>query len=83
MKLSQFRFDLPQSLIAQTPSKNRDESRLMIVERKTGKIKHKVFKDILNIFTEKDCLILNNTKVFLHAFTAGRKRQEQRLKCSC
>lgn len=74
MKLSQFRFDLPQSLIAQTPSKNRDESRMMIVDRKTGKIKHKVFKEILTIFSEKDCLILNNTKVF-PARLYGRKEK--------
>jgi S-adenosylmethionine:tRNA ribosyltransferase-isomerase len=74
MKLSQFRFDLPQSLIAQTPPKNRDDSRLMIVERKTGKIKHKTFKDILTIFTEKDCLVLNNTKVF-PARLYGRKEK--------
>ncbi|MBK9731989.1 MAG: tRNA preQ1(34) S-adenosylmethionine ribosyltransferase-isomerase QueA [Chitinophagaceae bacterium] len=74
MKLSQFRFDLPQSLIAQTPSKNRDESRLMIIERKTGKIKHKTFKEILTIFGEKDCLVLNNTKVF-PARLYGRKEK--------
>lgn len=74
MKLSQFRFDLPPSLIAQTPSKNRDESRLMIVERKSGKIKHKTFKDILTIFGEKDCLMLNNTKVF-PARLYGRKEK--------
>lgn len=74
MKLSQFRFDLPPSLIAQTPSKNRDESRLMIIERKTGKIKHKAFKDILTIFGEKDCLVLNNTKVF-PARLYGRKEK--------
>ena len=74
MKLSQFRFDLPQSLIAQTPSKNRDESRLMIVERKTGKIKHKSFKEILTIFGEKDCMVLNNTKVF-PARLYGRKEK--------
>lgn len=74
MKLSQFRFDLPPSLIAQTPTKNRDESRMMIVERKTGKIKHKTFKDILTIFSDKDCLILNNTKVF-PARLYGRKEK--------
>ncbi|MBA3648358.1 MAG: tRNA preQ1(34) S-adenosylmethionine ribosyltransferase-isomerase QueA [Chitinophagales bacterium] len=74
MKLSQFRFDLPQSLIAQNPSKNRDESRMMILDRKTGKIKHKVFKDILSIFGEKDCLMLNNTKVF-PARLYGRKEK--------
>lgn len=80
MKLSQFRFDLPPSLIAQTPSKNRDESRLMIIERKTGKIKHKAFKDILTIFGEKDCLVLNNTKVFPARLYGRKEKQELRLK---
>ncbi|MBA2408054.1 MAG: tRNA preQ1(34) S-adenosylmethionine ribosyltransferase-isomerase QueA [Chitinophagales bacterium] len=74
MKLSQFRFDLPQSLIAQTPTKNRDDSKLMIIERKTGKIKHKTFKEILTIFGEKDCVVLNNTKVF-PARLYGRKEK--------
>ncbi len=74
MKLSQFRFDLPQSLIAQHPSKNREDARLMIIERKTGKIKHKKFKDILNIFNDKDVMVLNNTKVF-PARMYGRKEK--------
>src|SRR5215813_11360570 len=74
MKLSQFRFDLPQALIAQYPPKNRDDSRLMIIDRKTGKIKHKHFKEVLNIFGEKDCLILNNTRVF-PARMYGRKEK--------
>lgn len=74
MKLSQFRFDLPASLIAQNPPKNRDDSRLMIVDRRTGKIKHKQFREILNIFGEKDCFVLNNTKVF-PARLYGRKEK--------
>lgn len=74
MKLSQFRFDLPQSLIAQHPAKNREDARLMIIERKTGKIKHKKFKDILNIFNDKDVMVLNNTKVF-PARMYGRKEK--------
>lgn len=64
MKLSQFTFDLPKELIAQQPVENRDESRLMVVDRKTQKIEHKMFKDILNIFDENDVFIVNNTKVF-------------------
>lgn len=64
MKLSQFNFNLPEALIASHPSKQRDESKLMIVDRKTGKIEHKVFKDILEYFDDKDLMILNNTKVF-------------------
>ena len=74
MKLSQFKFELPPSLIAQTPAKNRDDSRLMIVERKTGKIKHKKFKDLLTIFGEGDVMVLNNTKVF-PARMYGRKEK--------
>ena len=64
MKLSQFDYKLPKELIALYPSEKRDESRLMIVDRKTGKIEHKVFKDILNVFNEDDVIIINNTKVF-------------------
>ncbi|WP_257668168.1 tRNA preQ1(34) S-adenosylmethionine ribosyltransferase-isomerase QueA [Parapedobacter tibetensis] len=64
MKLSQFKFNLPESLIAYDPTENRDESRLMVLDRKTGKIEHKIFKDILNYFDDKDVMILNNTKVF-------------------
>ncbi len=64
MKLSQFKYRLPQELIALYPSKNRDESRLMVVDRKTGKIEHRVFKEIIEYFRENDLLVFNNTKVF-------------------
>ncbi|MFM6984659.1 MAG: tRNA preQ1(34) S-adenosylmethionine ribosyltransferase-isomerase QueA [Chitinophagaceae bacterium] len=64
MKLSKFSFDLPANLIAQDPCKNRDESKLMVLHRSTGKIEHKKFKDILNIFDEGDLFLINNTKVF-------------------
>jgi S-adenosylmethionine:tRNA ribosyltransferase-isomerase len=64
MKLSKFKFNLPQELIALHPVKNRDESRLMVVHRKSGKIEHKVFKDILNYFGDKDVFIFNDTLVF-------------------
>jgi len=64
MKLSQFNFKLPEELIALHPTENRDESRLMVVNRKTGKIEHKTFKDIINYFDDKDIMIFNNTKVF-------------------
>ena len=64
MKLSQFKYTLPQELIALYPSKNRDESRLMVVHRDTGEIEHKVFKDIVEYFRERDVLVFNNTKVF-------------------
>jgi len=64
MKLSQFKFNLPDSLIASTPAARRDESRLMVLDRATRKIEHKIFRDILTYFDDKDVLILNNTKVF-------------------
>ena len=64
MKLSEFSFDLPQELIAEYPSEHRDECRLMVVHRKTGKIEHKLFKDVLSYFDDGDVMILNNTRVF-------------------
>lgn len=64
MKLSQFRFNLPKELISEYPAKNRDESRLMVVHKATGKIEHKLFKDLINYFDDGDTIILNNTKVF-------------------
>lgn len=64
MKLSQYKFSLPLELIAKYPAENRDESRLMIVDRATGEIEHKVFKDIINYFNDKDVMVFNNTKVF-------------------
>ena len=64
MKLSQFEFELPEKLIAQNPIENRDESRMMVVHKDSGKIEHKEFKDIINYFDEDDAFILNNTKVF-------------------
>jgi S-adenosylmethionine:tRNA ribosyltransferase-isomerase len=64
MKLSQFKFDLPESLIAHSPSNERDEARLLVLDRKTGNIEHKIFKDVLGYFEENDVMILNNTRVF-------------------
>lgn len=64
MKLSEFEFDLPEELIAEYPVENRDESRLMVVHRDTGKVEHKMFKDIIDYFDEGDVMIRNNTKVF-------------------
>ncbi|HIP47643.1 MAG TPA: tRNA preQ1(34) S-adenosylmethionine ribosyltransferase-isomerase QueA [Lutibacter sp.] len=64
MKLSQFNFKLPDELLAEFPAENRDESRLMVVHRDTGKIEHKLFKDVIDYFDDGDLMILNNTKVF-------------------
>lgn len=64
MKLSQFKFNLPEELLAEHPSQHRDESRMMVVDRKKGTIEHKVFKDIIEYFQEDDVLVINDTKVF-------------------
>ncbi len=64
MKLSKFKFVLPQDLIALHPSANRDESRLMVVNKKTGEIEHKIFNNLLDYFEDKDVFIFNDTKVF-------------------
>ena len=64
MKLSEFDFDLPEELVANYPSENRDESRLMVIHRETGQIEHKLFKDVLDYFSEGDVMIMNNTRVF-------------------
>ena len=59
-----FNFDLPKELLAEYPSENRDEARLMVVHRKTGEIEHKLFKDVIDYFDDGDVFVLNNTKVF-------------------
>ena len=63
MKVSEFNYDLPQELIAQVPIKERDMSRLMVLDKKNETIEHKVFKDILEYLNKGDCLVINNTKV--------------------
>src|ERR1041385_5014908 len=64
MKLSQFKLHIPDSLLAPHPAKNREDARLMVIDRKTKKIEHKHFKDILNYFGDGDVMIVNNTRVF-------------------
>ncbi|HRZ77472.1 MAG TPA: S-adenosylmethionine:tRNA ribosyltransferase-isomerase, partial [Bacteroidales bacterium] len=64
MKLSQFKFDLPTELIADKPAKNREESRMMVVNRKSGQITHHLFRNILDQFDDGDVMVINNTKVF-------------------
>lgn len=64
MKLSKFKFKLPEELIAQYPTDNRDESRLMVLDRNTGDIEHKTFKDVLDYFEDQDTFVMNNTRVF-------------------
>src|SRR3954462_8868078 len=74
MKLSQFKFDLPLNLIAQHPTKRREDSRMMVVDRKTGNIENKHFRDILDYYNDKDVFVVNNTKVF-PARMYGRKEK--------
>src|SRR3989338_10419913 len=74
MKLSDFDYYLPEELIAQYPSDKRDESRLLVLDRKSGKIEHAVFKNIKNYLYPSDLLVLNDTFVF-PARLIGRKKK--------
>lgn len=64
MKLSQFDFELPDELLSEYPAENRDEARMMVVHRDTGKIEHRLFKDLIEYFSPEDVIVTNNTKVF-------------------
>ena len=64
MKLSQFNFELPKEKIASSPSRWRDECKLMVLHKNSGEIEHKLFKDIINYFGKDDIFVLNDTKVF-------------------
>ena len=64
MKLSHYNYSFSPDMLAKYPADNRDESRLMVIDRKSGKIDHKVFKDIIGYFKDGDVMILNNTRVF-------------------
>ena len=74
MKVSDFNYDLPKELIAQVPIKNRDESRLMVLDKKAQTIEHKIFRDILDYLQPGDCLVRNNTKV-IPARLYGKKKE--------
>ena len=74
MKLSQFKFDLPLNLIAQNPTKKREDSRMMVVHRKTGELENRTFRDIMEYYDDKDVFVVNNTKVF-PARMYGRKEK--------
>ncbi len=63
MKTSDFYFELPEELIAQDPLKERSGSRMLVLDKRTGEIKHEAFKNIVNYLEPGDCLVLNNTKV--------------------
>lgn len=74
MEVKDFYFDLPEEYIAQHPIENRDHSRLMVLDKETGEIEHKIFKDILQYLNEGDCLVLNDTKV-IPARLIGHKEE--------
>ena len=74
MKLSAFKYDLPLNLIAQNPTKRREDSRMLVVNRKTGNMENKHFKDILDYYDDRDVFVVNNTKVF-PARMYGRKEK--------
>jgi S-adenosylmethionine:tRNA ribosyltransferase-isomerase len=76
MKASDFYFDLPEELIAQVPLEERDSSRLMVLERNSGEIQHRIFHDVLDYFNEGDTLVLNNTRV-LPARLIGEKEDSK------
>ena len=63
MKLSDFNYDLPKELIAQDPLSNRESSRLMLLNKETGEIEHKIFSNIIDYLNPGDCLVINDTKV--------------------
>ena len=74
MDINDFNYDLPENLIAQTPIENRSESKLLVMDRKTGELEDKTFKDILSYFNKGDVLVLNDTKV-LPARIFGKKEE--------
>jgi S-adenosylmethionine:tRNA ribosyltransferase-isomerase len=80
MKLSAFKFELPDELIAQQPADNRDESRLMVVDREKGTIEHKLFKDVIDYFDEGDVFVTNNTKVFSAKLLGNKEKTEAEIK---
>ena len=74
MKLSKFKYELDSERIALHPADNRDESKLMVLDRKKGTIKHKLFKDVLNYFDDKDVMVFNDTKVFPARLQGNKER---------
>ncbi|HHY13552.1 MAG TPA: tRNA preQ1(34) S-adenosylmethionine ribosyltransferase-isomerase QueA [Thermoanaerobacterales bacterium] len=79
MKLKDFDYYLPNNLIAQTPIRNRDESRLMIIKRDSGMIEHRIFKDLYYYLNKGDCLVLNNTRVIPARLLGKRKHTKGKI----
>ena len=82
MKLSQFKYFLPQELIALHPTESRDEARLMVLNRKAQTIEHKKFKDILDYFDEGDLFVMNNTKVFPSVLFGEKEKTGAKIRVS-
>ena len=78
-KLSAFNFEIPEELVAQYPSEPRDECRMMVAHRDSGKIEHKTFRDILEYFEEGDVAVLNDTKVFPARLVGKKKKTGARI----
>ncbi len=74
MKLSKFKFKLPEEQIALYPTEHRDESRMMVIHKKTGEIEHKIFKEIIHYFDENDLFVFNNTQVFPARFYGNKEK---------
>lgn len=83
MKTSDFNFDLPEELLAEYPAPHRDESRLMVLNREKQTIEHKLFKDVIDYFDEKDLFVFNNTKVFPARLYGNKEKLERKLRFSC
>lgn len=85
MKLSQYGYDFAPEMLAKHPTENRDDSRLMVIDRAKGTIEHRIFKDIIEYFDEKDLFVFNDTKVFpaRPLSTATRRRRVPRSRSSC
>ena len=79
MKLSQFNFELPEERLAEYPADHRDESRLMVLNRKKETIEHKTFKDVVNYFNEGDAFVFNNTKVFPARLIGNKEKTGARI----
>ena len=79
MKLSNFNYDLPKELLAEYPADQRDESRLMVLHRDSGKIEHKTFKDVIDYFEDGDSFVLNNTKVFPARLMGNKEKTGARI----
>lgn len=79
MNLSDFYYDLPEELIAQTPIEKRDESRLLVLDKETGELTHRVFKDVLEYISPNDCLVLNETRVIPARIYGARAEKNEKI----